>query len=175
MRFRFASLMTLAFLVQAGAAFSGQTVSPQTAASKALLCPLSAPYDTNNPFARIIRGDLPVSIIAQDAMVIAFIPLGWEHPGHALVVPKRAARNLFDLDDKQLVSVMHMVKRLAVAQQQALGSTGFSLQQNNARSQDVCHAHFHVIPNTPVVATPHATRAEMDAMASRLKAAMPPK
>jgi histidine triad (HIT) family protein len=156
----------------APAAF-GQTALPDLAKNGALHCPLSAPYDANNTFARIIRKQLPASIIAQDARVIAIIPLEWEHPGHALVIPKHAVRNLYDLGDRDLIAVMNMVKRVATAQQRALGSTGFSLQQNNASNQDVCQLHIHVIPNTPLVPKVRATRAEMDAMAERLKAALP--
>ncbi|MDO6414255.1 HIT domain-containing protein [Sphingomonas sp. BIUV-7] len=151
--------------IGAATATSAQTKPPVSANSGATLCPLSAPYDANNPCARIIQGQLPVSIIAQNKRVIAIIPLDWVHPNHALVMPKRPVRNLYDLDDRDLVAVMHMVKRVATAQQRAVGSTGFSLQQNNASSQDVCHLHVHVIPNTPLVPRVRATRAEMDAMA----------
>lgn len=136
-------------------------------------CPLSAPYDPANPFARIVRGELPASVIAQDARVMAIMPLEWDHPGHALVIPKHPVRTLYDLGDRDLTAVMHMVRRVATAQQRALGSTGFSLQQNNASRQDVCHFHVHVIPNTPLVPRVGVTRAEMDAMARRLRAALP--
>ena len=148
---------------------------PALAKGEALPCPLAAAYRTDNPFARIIRGELPVSIIDQDARVIAIVPLEWEYPGHALVIPKGPVRNLNDLTDRDAVALMHMVKRVAAAQQRALGSTGFSLQQNNARKQDVCHLHVHVVPNTPPVPKKHATRTEMDAMAERLKAGLPPR
>ena len=147
--------------------------TPTQAQADALPCPLSAPYRTDNPFARIVRGEIPASIIDQDARVMAIVPLEWEHPGHALVIPKAPVRNLYDLRDRDALAVMRMVKRVATAQQRALGSTGFSLQQNNASRQDVCHFHVHVIPNTPPVPRTRATRAEMDAMAARLKAALP--
>ena len=159
--------------IAAATASLAQSDPPNPEKGAALPCPLSAPYDSNNVFARIIRGQLPASIVAQDARAIAIIPLDWEHPGHALVIPKRPVRNLYDLGDRDLVAVMNMVKRVATAQQRALGSTGFSLQQNNASKQDVCQLHFHVIPNTPLVPRVRATRAEMDAMAERLKAALP--
>lgn len=154
------------------AARSAQTAVPASPASDRLRCPLSAPYDPGNPFARIIRGALPASIIDQNARVMAIIPLEWEHVGHALVIPKRAVRNLDDLDDRDLLAVMHMVRRVATAQQRALGSTGFSLQQNNASRQDVCHFHIHVIPNTPLVPRVRATRTEMDAIARQLRATL---
>lgn len=149
--------------------------APALAQSRALPCPLSAPYRADNPFARILRGELPVSLIAEDARVMAIVPLDWAHPGHALVIPKAAVRNLDDLTDEDALAVLHMAKRVAAAQQRALGSTGYSVQQNNARQQDVCHFHLHVVPNTPAVARVRATRAEMDAMAARLRMALPPR
>ncbi len=104
---------------------------------------------------------------------MAIIPLEWDHPGHALVIPKRAVRNLYDLDDRDLAAMMRMARRIGVAQRRALGSSGFALQQNNAFLQHVCHLHLHVIPDTPVAGHVRATRAEMDAMAQRLRAALP--
>jgi histidine triad (HIT) family protein len=113
-----------------------------------------------------------VSTIDQDARVMAIVPLEWEHPGHALVIPKKAVRNLYDLKDRDLAAVMAMVRRIGTAQQRALGSSGFSLEQNNGRRQDVCHFHMHVVPNTAAIPRMRATRADMDAMASRLRAAL---
>ncbi len=144
------------------------------AQSPAPPCPLTAPYRAENTFTRILRGERPASVIAQDRRVMAIIPLDWEHPGHALVIPKSPVRNLDDLDDRDALAVLHMVKRVAAAQRSALGSTGYSLQQNNASRQDVCHFHIHVIPDTPAVPRVRATRADMDAMAERLRAALPP-
>ncbi|MDJ0276127.1 HIT family protein [Sphingomonas sp. 2R-10] len=146
----------------------------QSEADKPIVCPLSAPYRTDNPFARILRHELPVSIIAEDRRVIAIVPLDWKRPGHALVIPRAPVRNLYDLNDRDTLALMRMAKRVATAQQRAFGSTGFALQQNNAVSQHVCHFHLHVTPNTPPAPRPNATRAEMDDIARRLKAALPP-
>jgi histidine triad (HIT) family protein len=173
---RLARTLGHAFIVAAVAvAGSGSSAQPwATTEVSPLRCPLDGAYDPANPFARIVRGELPVSLVAEDATVMAFIPLGWQHPGHALVVPKRAVRVLSDLNDAEIVAVMRMVKRVAVAQQRAFGSTGYTLEQNNGRHQDVCHAHFHVIPNTPGTSVTRATRGEMDAVSARLRGAMPP-
>ena len=166
-------VLTLALAVAAG--FLAKTAIAADGKRNAPTCPLSAPYDSDNPFARIIRRELPASIIDQDARVMAIVPLEWDHPGHALIIPKAPVRNLFELDDRDALAVMAMAKRVATAQQRALGSTGFSLQQNNAGRQDVCHFHVHVIPNTPAVPRTRATRAEMDASAERLRGALPPR
>ncbi|MFD1035025.1 HIT family protein [Sphingomonas hankookensis] len=146
----------------------------QPEADKPIVCPLSAPYRSDNPFARILRQELLVSIIAEDARMIAIVSLDWKRPGHALILPKAPVRNLYDLGERDTLALMRLAKRVATAQQRALGSTGFVLQQNNAVSQHVCHFHLHVIPNTLPDPGNHPTRAEMDDIARRLKAALPP-
>ncbi|KQM57176.1 MULTISPECIES: HIT family protein [unclassified Sphingomonas] len=164
-------LMPVAALSGAAMATAG---GQQPEADKPIVCPLSAPYRTDNVFARILLHELPASIIAEDARVMAIVPTDWKRPGHALVIPKAPVRNLYDLNDRDTLAVMRMAKRVATAQQRAFGSTGFALQQNNAVSQHVCHFHLHVIPNTPPAPRTNPTRAEMDDIARRLKAALPP-
>lgn len=156
------------------AATAQTTPASAPAAPSPLRCPLEAPYDPDNPFARIIRGESPRSLIAENTLVLAFVPLDWRHRGHALVVPRRAVRNLNDMTNAEIIAVTDMVKRVALAQQRAFGGTGYSVQQNNGRSQDVCHAHFHVIPNTPAEdITAPRSRAEMDEVSAALKKALP--
>lgn len=138
-----------------------------------LKCPLDAPYDASNPFARIARGGSEQAIIYSDPLVIAFVPIDWDNPGHVLIIPRRAARNLNDLTDAEVLAVFHLIRRVAVAQERAFGSTGFTVEQNNARHQTVCHAHFHVIPNTPKEPVAHATPAQIETIAARLRSALP--
>jgi histidine triad (HIT) family protein len=139
----------------------------------ALRCPLDGPYDDSNPFARILRGELPASRVHEDAQTLVLLPLVWEHPGHALVLPKRPVRNLLDMTPAEMGHALHVARQVALAQQRALGATGFSILQNNGRHQEVCHVHFHVIPNTPRAPQNPVPRAELDRMAERLAAAFP--
>jgi histidine triad (HIT) family protein len=143
------------------------------AADEPMRCPLNAPYDPQNPFAQIIRGEKKQAIVYSDPLVMAFVPLGWENPGHVLIVPKRSVRNLNDMTDQEMLAVFHLIRRIAVAQERAFGSTGYTVQQNNARSQSVCHAHFHVIPNSPKDPVDGATQEQMEAIAAKLRAALP--
>jgi len=141
--------------------------------SPPLRCPLDGTYDDNNAFALILRGELPASRMFEDEQVAVILPLQWEHPGHALVIPKRPVRNLFDMTPAEMGHALHVATRVAVAQQKALGSTGFTIIQNNGRSQAVCHVHFHVIPNTARHPSNPVPREELDRMAERLAAAFP--
>lgn len=136
-------------------------------------CPLDAPYDPANAFARILRGELPASRVHEDDQVLVVMPLQWVHPGHALVIPKRAVRHLIDMSAAEMGHALSVASRVALAQQRALGSTGFSVLQNNGRDQAVGHVHFHVIPDTLAAPQRDIPRAELDRMAERLAAAFP--
>lgn len=161
-------LTVMGFLL--GASAEAQPAGPPQVAEP-LVCPLDRPYDRNNPFARILRGEIPASRVHEDDQVIVVMPLEWTHPGHALVIPKRPVRSLFDMTPKEMGHTLHIVRRVGAAQQRALGSTGFTVAQNNGRSQHVCHVHFHVIPNTPRAPQDPVPKAELDRMAERLRSA----
>lgn len=137
-----------------------------------LKCPLGAPYDLNNAFAKIISGEKRQAIVYSDHLLIAFVPISWNNPGHVLIVPRRHVRNLSDMNDAEMLAVFHLIRRIAAAQEHAFGSTGFTVEENNGRHQSVCHAHFHVIPNTPVEPVKNATTQEMEAVAGKLRAAL---
>lgn len=112
---------------------------------------LTGPYDAANPFARILRGELPAADVTvhADRDVLVIVPLAMARPGHVLVIPRRiGARNLLDLTPDELRAAMVAVQKAARAQVKALGATGFSVRQNNGRtgSQTVFHPHFHVVP-----------------------------
>jgi histidine triad (HIT) family protein len=137
-------------------------------------------YDPQNVFARILRGELPVSKVCEDRHLLVFIPTGWKTPGEILVIPKRHVRNLLGLSPTELWRLMVAVQHGAIAQVRALGSTGFQVVQNNGATsfQTVFHVHFHVVPSfgrEPLASDYRrdVPRAEMDQMAARLKAAWP--
>ena len=51
-------------------------------------------YDTNNPFAKILRGEFPCHKVYEDDHVLAFLDIMPRSPGHTLVIPKAPARNM---------------------------------------------------------------------------------
>lgn len=131
---------------------------------------LDAPYDDENIFARIIRGDIPCAKIFEDEDVLAFMDAFPQAPGHALVIHKRAkATNLLDINDHALRSLIVAARRLACAMRAALAPDGIRLAQFNgeAAGQTVFHLHFHLIPvGADGALAQHASggAAEMDAL-----------
>lgn len=109
---------------------------------------LDGPYDPNNAFARILRGELPASKVYEDHDVLVFIPLAELSAGHALVIPKKPVRNLLELKHYEFRNLMLAVQKTAQAQRTAFGATGFKVIINNGETagQTVMHLHVHVVP-----------------------------
>ncbi len=69
-------------------------------------------------------------------------------PGHALVIPKKHSRNLFDLDESCGRSLMRAQRLVARALRAAFNSDGLTVYQSNERAggQSVFHYHAHMLP-----------------------------
>jgi histidine triad (HIT) family protein len=105
-------------------------------------------YNDSNPFAKILRGELPCIKVAENDQALAFMDLMPQADGHLLVVPKEAVAEIFDLSDTALVASARMAQKLAIAVRAALRPDGVFIGQFNgaAAGQTVPHVHFHVIP-----------------------------
>ena len=77
-------------------------------------------YDDSNPFAKILRGELPCIKVAESDAALAFMDLMPQADGHMLVVPKEAAVEIFELSDASTVACMRMTQKLAIAVRAAL-------------------------------------------------------
>ncbi|MGU7783580.1 HIT family protein [Burkholderia sp. PU8-34] len=111
-------------------------------------------YDNNNPFAKILRGELPCVKVAEDETTLAIMDLMPQADGHVLVIPKEAAAEIFDLSAESAASCIRMTQRIAAAVRGALNPDGMFIGQFNGRAagQTVAHVHFHVIPRWEDVA-----------------------
>ena len=105
-------------------------------------------YDDTNVFARILRGELPAHKVFEDAATLALMDIMPRCEGHALVIPKTAARNVLDASPAQLAACVATVQRVARAQLTAFKAQGITVLQANeaAGGQVVFHMHFHVLP-----------------------------
>lgn len=136
-------------------------------------------YDTQNIFARILRGELPAHKVYEDDKALAFLDIMPRCPGHTLVIPKAPARNILDIAPEDLAYVATIAKKVAIAGMKAFEADGITVQQFNeeAGGQVVFHLHVHVIPrHNGVPMKPPATEMEkpdvLAAHAERLRAAL---
>jgi histidine triad (HIT) family protein len=99
-------------------------------------------------FARILRGEIPAHKVFEDEHTLAFMDVMPQADGHALVIPKAEAENLFDLPAPALSATILTTQRVARAVQKAFASPGILIAQLNgsAAGQSVFHLHFHVLP-----------------------------
>lgn len=137
------------------------------------------PYDSDNVFAKILRGDLPAHKLYEDDDTFAFMDIMPRGDGHCLVIPKKPARNLLDVDAGSLAAVMRTVQKVSRAAVKAFNADGLTVQQFNeaAGGQIVFHLHVHILPRFDgVKLRPHtgemADQKVLAEQAERIRAAL---
>src|SRR5580704_3577764 len=88
-----------------------------------------ASYDPNNLFAKILRGELPCHKVYEDDRALAFLDIMPRAPGHTLVVPKAAVRNILDVAADDLAHVAIVAQKIAKAGIKAFAADGITLLQ----------------------------------------------
>jgi histidine triad (HIT) family protein len=99
-------------------------------------------------FCKIAAGEAPAQIVYEDEHTVAFMDLNPWTRGHALVIPRRHSRNLYDIEDQDLARTVQSAKRVALRARDALDCDGVNLMNSSERAawQSVFHFHVHVIP-----------------------------
>ncbi|MEW9615431.1 HIT family protein [Shinella sp. S4-D37] len=105
-------------------------------------------YDTNNIFAKILRGEIPAHRVYEDDDAVAFMDVMPQANGHTLVIPKTPSRNILDAAPQTLSRLLPVVQKVAAAAKAAFEADGVTVMQFNepAAGQTVYHLHFHIIP-----------------------------
>lgn len=129
-------------------------------------------------FCGIVAGTQPASIVHADDDVLAFCDIAPLTPGHLLVVPRRHAAYLEDLDEPTGAHVFRVAHRIA----RGLRGSGLRCEGVNlfladgaAAFQEVFHVHLHVIPRwrgdgIRLHGRPrHPTRAQLDTTAAAVR------
>jgi histidine triad (HIT) family protein len=99
-------------------------------------------------FCRIIKGEIPGSLVYQDERVVAFKDVNPQAPMHVLVVPRRHIASLNDLRPEDDGIVGELVRRgAALAREQGFAERGFRtvFNTNADAGQTVFHIHLHVL------------------------------
>lgn len=108
----------------------------------------SEPYQPDNIFAKILRGELPAHKVFEDDVALAFLDIMPQAPGHTLVIPKLSARGLLDFPADAWGPYMARVQKVAAAVKKGMEAEGLSVRQfeGAAGGQTVFHLHFHILP-----------------------------
>ena len=99
-------------------------------------------------FCKIVASEIPATIVAEDERTIAFMDINPATRGHALVIPRAHAADVFAIDPDDLQAVVVVAQRLAQRAREVLGAEGVNLLNSSGRAawQTVFHFHLHVIP-----------------------------
>lgn len=99
-------------------------------------------------FCKIANGEIPSATLYEDEDFRVILDLGPASKGHALILPKKHAANLFELPDEVAAKVLPIAKRVGGILKEGLQAEGLNLVQNNgeAAGQTVFHFHMHIIP-----------------------------
>ncbi|MDR1125830.1 MAG: HIT family protein [Deltaproteobacteria bacterium] len=130
-------------------------------------------------FCKIAKGEIPSSKVYEDDFVLAFLDLNPASLGHALVIPKKHAATLLDLEPGSGEALLQAMRKIGKALRKVVKADGFNCLQNNfsAAGQEVMHLHWHVIPRhegDQVIKTwapgKYENMEQMAALAGQLKA-----
>ena len=99
-------------------------------------------------FCKIANGEIPSRTVYEDENFRVILDLGPATKGHALILPKEHADNLFELPAEIAAKVLPVAQKVAVKVKANLHCDGLNLVQNNGEiaGQTVMHFHMHMIP-----------------------------
>lgn len=99
-------------------------------------------------FEKIIAGDIPAHKVYEDESTFAFLDANPINPGHTLVVPKKAYKNMYEIPEGEFGQLVQVVHRLAPQIKEAVSADGINIGINNdpAAGQEVMHLHVHIMP-----------------------------
>jgi diadenosine tetraphosphate (Ap4A) HIT family hydrolase len=112
------------------------------------------PYDDQNIFTKILRGEIPNRTVFEDEWALAFHDINPQAPEHVLVIPKGAYVCWDDFSakasDAEIAGFVRAVGH--VARTMGLLEPGYRLLANTGLDahQEVPHLHVHIFGGKPL-------------------------
>ncbi len=99
-------------------------------------------------FCKIIAGEIPSTAVYEDEDFKAILDVGPAARGHVIIIPKKHAENIYELEDEDAAKVFPIAKKIATALKKTYDCDGVNVLQNNGKAagQTVFHLHVHVVP-----------------------------
>ena len=99
-------------------------------------------------FCKLANGVIPTNSIYEDEDFKVILDMGPATKGHALILPKEHADNLYELPDETAAKILPLAKKLALSMREKLHTDGLNVVQNNGEvaGQTVMHYPLHLIP-----------------------------
>lgn len=107
------------------------------------------PYDPDNIFAKILKGDIPCDKVYEDDHVLAFRDLHPQAPTHILVIPKGAYMDMDDFTANASPEEIAAFLKAAghIAREEGVAESGYRVISNCGvnSGQEVPHLHIHIL------------------------------
>jgi len=99
-------------------------------------------------FCKIAQGEIPSKTLYEDEKFRVILDLGPATRGHALILPREHAADIYELPDETAAAAFVLAKKMAGIMKEKLKCDGLNIIQNNGETagQTVKHFHIHVIP-----------------------------
>jgi len=105
-------------------------------------------YDSNNIFAKILRGEIPCDKVYENEHALAFKDITPQAPVHTLVIPKGAYQSFDDFSlnasDAEIAGYIRAIG--LVAREAGIAESGYRILSNIGEDghQEVPHLHVHI-------------------------------
>lgn len=99
-------------------------------------------------FCKIANGEIPSKTLYEDNDFRVILDISPASKGHAIILPKKHADNIYELSDEDASKIFVVAKRVATVMEKILKCDGMNILQNNGETagQSVFHLHVHLIP-----------------------------
>ena len=96
-------------------------------------------------FCKIIKKELPSTLVYEDENVIAFNDLYPQAPIHIIVIPKEHVANVTESDGDMIKNIFNAINK--IVKEKGIDKTGFRVVTNCGEDagQTVSHLHFHIL------------------------------
>ncbi|MCI1438499.1 MAG: histidine triad nucleotide-binding protein [Acetobacter indonesiensis] len=119
----------------------------------------TGPYDPDNIFAKILRGDIPCNKVFENEWVLAFHDIAPKAPVHVIIIPKKPYVSFIDFSKnaapEEIAALMQSTGHIAA--ELSLNEAGYRIITNAGQNagQEVPHFHLHLLggkalPSFPV-------------------------
>ena len=97
-------------------------------------------------FCRIIRGEIPAKIVAENAHCVAFRDINPQAPTHVVIVPREHVASLNEAKDAAMVGELSLLAS-DIARREGIAERGYRtvVNTNADAGQTVFHLHLHLI------------------------------
>lgn len=99
-------------------------------------------------FCKIANGEIPSATLYEDEDFRVILDVMPASRGHALILPKKHASDLYELEEGVAAKLLPVAKEVIAKMTEILDCDGYNILQNNGEcaGQTVFHYHMHLIP-----------------------------